>query len=134
MNEWHKLYLEYQKSICTLPASSKVSDKKSKKANKNIQQTNQDHSGVNVVNNKEGTKTTNIPSKKIPELGALVKSPTCVEMILSTGHSIAPFDGLSNTTLQSLASDNGGLLLATLWLDIFTWHRVSRLVEKMTRL
>jgi hypothetical protein len=56
----------------------------------------------------------------------LANSPMCVEMMLSCGKGMHPFDVLlTSSNIQALTSEGGGLLLSVFWLDIYVWNMVK---------
>jgi hypothetical protein len=71
-------------------------------------------------------------SKSKLKTETLAGSPMCVEMMLSCGQGGAVFNALlNNTNIQHLTSENGGLALATLWLDMYTLNKVSFLSQQL---
>ncbi|GAB1525774.1 hypothetical protein RhiTH_008940 [Rhizoctonia solani] len=94
MNEWHKQYVNHQQARSMLIGNS----------------SSKEHGTVN--------KSTSAC------LALIDNNPMCVEMLISAGLTMVPFENLTATTLQALASDDGGWLLATLWLDILTLHKI----------
>jgi hypothetical protein len=80
---------------------------------------------LTIAHKQKGTS-----SKSKLKAESLVGSPMCVEMMLSCGQAGAAFNAvLNNTNIQYLASENGGLTLATLWLDMYTLNKVSFLSQ-----
>ncbi|KAG8779326.1 hypothetical protein FRC12_024400 [Ceratobasidium sp. 428] len=75
---------------------------------------------------REKKKNTGQKKSLTEQVLQLPNSPTCTEMLLSCGRASEAFElVLTATNIGTLSAESGGLLLATLWLDMLTLLKVT---------